>query len=64
MVSATSIDKAHNDEEQKFWKTLSFKNQSALPSDENYISSHTIYKIEVNDDNALKLKARISPHGN
>ena len=30
----------------------------------NIISSHVIYKIKINDDHSLKLKARISLHGN
>lgn len=32
--------------------------------DANVIGSHTIYKIKVDDNNELKIKALIAPHGN
>ena len=56
--------KAYNEEESEFLKTVSVIPRSALPPNSNVISSHTIYKIKVNDDDTLKMKARIAPHGN
>lgn len=31
--------------------------------DANIVSSHTIYKIKVEEKHVLRLKARIAPHG-
>lgn len=35
-----------------------------VPSNANVISSHTLYKIKIEEDNKLMLKARIASHGN
>lgn len=35
-----------------------------LRNDANVISSHVIYKVKVNDDNSLKLKAWFAAHEN
>lgn len=42
---------------------VSVIHKSALHLRCNVISSHSIYKINVNDDNSLKRKERIKPHG-
>lgn len=39
-------------------------NPNKVPHDTNIISSHIIYKVKLNDDSTLKLKARIASHGN
>lgn len=56
--------KAYQEEELEFLKTVSVIPRSSLPRNANVISSHTIYKIKITDDDGLKLKARIAPHGN
>ncbi len=38
--------------------------ESSIPGDANLISSHVAYKIKVTEEDKLKLKARICPHGN
>lgn len=38
--------------------------RSSVPDIANIIGSHTVYKITVNDDESLKLKATIALHGN
>ena len=45
-------------------KYVKIVKRSNLPPGANIISSHAIYKIKLNDDQSLKLKARIAPHGN
>lgn len=35
-----------------------------IPPEENFISSHVIYKVKINDSKQLYLKERITPHGN
>lgn len=55
---------AYREEEPEFKKTLSLIPISTLPIHANVISSHTIYKVKVNKDDNLKMKARIAPHGN
>ena len=55
---------AYNAEETSFKKTAEPVRVSKIPPDANIISSHVIYKVKMNDDKALKLKARIAPHGN
>lgn len=55
---------AYQAEENEFLKNVQIINRQDVPRDANIISSHTIYKIKLNDDSSLKLKARIAPHGN
>lgn len=38
--------------------------QNPVPSDTNVPSSHVLYKVKVNDDGSLSLKARMAPNGN
>lgn len=37
---------------------------SKVPKDENVNPSHTFCKVETNDDNFLKMNARMAHHGN
>lgn len=51
-------------EEEDFLKTVKIVPKTKVPTSADVINSHTLYKIKVNDDRSLKLKARIAPHGN
>lgn len=55
---------AYNSEEEDFKKTVKTVPIELVPKNANVISSHVTYKVKVNDDKSLKLKARIAPHGN
>lgn len=55
---------AYKLEEDSFKQTVREVHRDNIPQHANIISSHTIYKIKINDDQTLKLKARIAPHGN
>ncbi len=56
--------KAYKEEEEEFLKTVKRIPRKKVPRNANIIGSHTIYKLKRNDDESLKLKARIAPHGN
>lgn len=51
-------------EEHKYIVTVKRVQRRQLPRDANIVSSHVVYKIKVEDDDSLRLKARIAPHGN
>lgn len=51
-------------EEREFKKHVRCVPISEIPSNANMTSSHTIYKIKCEDNQSLRLKARIAPHGN
>lgn len=55
---------AYEKEEGEFYKTIKVVPISELPTDANIVNSHVLYKVKHNDDQSLKLKARIAPHGN
>lgn len=55
---------AYMTEECDFRKVVKETPLVEIPHKSNIIASHTIYKIKVNDDQSLKRKARIAPHGN
>ena len=56
--------KAYQLEQEKYFKHVKpVPRKKALPN-ANRISSHVVYRIKVEDDQSLKLKARIAPHGN
>ena len=55
---------SYKEEENSFLKTVKVIPSSQLPSAANIINSHKIYRVKQNDDESLKLKARIAPHGN
>lgn len=58
------ITNAYEAEELVFKKFVKCVPKSDVPTDANIISSHTVYKLKVQDDESLCLKARIAPHGN
>lgn len=47
-----------------FLKTCKAIPKSDMPLNANIIKRHKIYKVNTNDDGKLKMKARITPHGN
>ena len=55
---------AYKKEEEKFLLNVEVVPRSSIPRDANIIGCHTVYKIKLNDDKSLKLKARIAPHEN
>lgn len=55
---------AYETEEAEFKKHVRCVPIASIPDDTNIISSHTVYKIKIEDDDSLRLKARIAPHGN
>lgn len=59
-----ALSNAYNYEEAEFTKTVECVSLTDVPENANVISSHVLYKININDDKSLKLKARIAPHGN
>lgn len=58
------LSNAYNAEELDFKRTVKPVSLAEIPAKANIIASHTIYKLKINDDHSLKLKARIAPHGN
>lgn len=62
--SQAAIMSAYQREEDVFLENVKIVRRTTIPTDANIISSHTLYKLKVNDDSSLKLKARIAPHGN
>ena len=55
---------SYNREEESFVKTVKIVSRDEVPPQANVIGSHVLYKLKLNDDGSLKLKARIAPHGN
>lgn len=51
-------------EEDFFLETVKQVHFSQIPSNVNKILSHVLYRLKMDDDKLLMLKARISPHGN
>lgn len=58
------IQNDYDAEEEALCKNIQMVPRSELPDDSNFTGSHTIYKITINDDKSLKLKANIASHGN
>ena len=58
------MDNAYAVEEDGFKKTVKLIPRDQVPANSNVINSHVIYKVKINDDQTLKLKDRIAPHGN
>lgn len=56
------LAKGYLNEQSDFLKTVAIFPKHFLPADENIIGSHTVYKIKMNDDKSLMLKARIAAH--
>jgi len=59
-----SLSKAYDAEEETFIKTIKIIPRDDVPADANMVNSHVLYKVKQNEDGSLKLKARITPHGN
>lgn len=55
---------AYRSEEQQFLKTLQRVPRHLVPDASNIISSHVLYRMKINYDFFLQLKARIASHGN
>lgn len=54
----------YSTQEEKFKSTVKEVYSKSIPESANVITSHVLYKIKANDDVALRMKARIAPHGN
>lgn len=59
-----AVVNAYVTEEAKFLQNVKRIPRSSLPKNANVVSSHTVYRIKMEDDDSLLLKARIAPHGN
>lgn len=55
---------SYQDEERRLINTVRPLPGWSLPRTANIIGSHTVDKLKLNDDESLKLKARIALHGN
>ena len=58
------VRESYEEEEKNWVGVFEVVDESQVPKGANVISSHVAYKIKVGEDNTLKLKARICPHGN
>lgn len=56
--------KAYQREESQYLKHVNIVSRFSVPKDANIISSHVVYRLKLTDEDQLKLKARIAPHGN
>lgn len=59
-----SLKNAYDAEEESFLKTTKIMPISEIPADESVVNSRVLYSIKHADDGTIKMKARISPHGN
>lgn len=50
--------------EHEFIKNAQCISRSSVPPDGSFIGNHFRYKVKVDDNESIKLKARIAPHGN
>lgn len=60
----TVINSAYMKEHNSFCETVTQVARAHVRNGADVINNHTIYKVKVNDDHTLMLKARIAPHGN
>ena len=60
----SAMIKSYDAEEEKYISTVKRVPRRKVPRDANIVSSHVVYRIKVEDDDSLRLKARIAPHGN
>lgn len=60
----SAMIKAYENEEAKHIKTVQRIPRWKISRDANVVSSHVVYRIKVEDDDSLRLNARIAPHGN
>ena len=59
-----TLYKAYNEEEVELKEHFKCVPISDISANANIISSHTIYKIKFDENDNLRLKGRIAPHGN
>lgn len=62
-IDCVALINAYNIEEESFQLTVSINPYCSSSSDENIVSSHVIYMVEINHAHTFKLKVIISPHG-
>lgn len=55
---------AYKEEKEDFKRTVKIVPIYKTPKNANVITSHVLYKVKTNDENSLKMKAGIAPHGN
>ena len=58
------VREAYEAEEENWDGVYEVVDEREVPKGANVIGSHVAYKLKVNEDGSLKLKARICPHGN
>lgn len=56
-----ALDAEHNDNWKEAYEEIA---ESNVSRGENVIASHVVYKLKVDEEGKMKLKARICPHGN
>lgn len=59
-----SICNSYSKEEESFMKNLKLKSKDKLPKGADNINRNPLYKVKQEEDETLKLKSRIDPHGN
>lgn len=60
----SAVVTAYETEKAKFLQNFKRFPRSSLPKNANVVSSHTAYRIVLEDEEPLLLKAQIAPHGN
>lgn len=59
------LDKADQKEHDENWAgAYEVVEEKYVPKKANVITSHTVYKVKVDEDKNMKMKSRICPHGN
>lgn len=59
------VEEAFNTEHSSNWvDAYAEVDENEVPADANVITSHVIYKVKTDENEVLKLKGRIVPHGN
>lgn len=59
-----SLVNAYEVDEIEVLRNVQVVDRNNVPRNANIISSHTLYKVKLNDESNLKLKEKIEPHGN
>lgn len=63
-LPSCALSNSYDDEDTAFKKTGRTVSLNQIPSQGNGRGSQVIYKMKVNDDKSIKMKARIAPRGN
>lgn len=59
------LDKAVKEELENSWKDAFLEvSERSIPKNANVISSHVVYKVKCEENNLMRMKARLCPHGN